>query len=235
MKSDRAAGKLYVGLDMVDGTKVPPRPVDWACLDDSLNCRFGQWDFNSEGKGLYPGELALAGFVLAIDGPQGLAGAPGRKMRECEREGGTPGKSPYDFPPPRQIFSGYLTSSIRLFATLWQSGLFHLHGMPREPSHQATLIEVYPGKAWPELATSTQMPLEGKKRSLQGRRERKAILGAAGLSLPSTGIPSHDQLDAALEAFIAYRFAAGRYVQHGDPPVWDSTKGVLREGFIIYP
>src|SRR3989442_345122 len=119
---------LFVGVDMVDGCKLSPRAVDVAFLDRSLICTFDQWDFDPQGKGLFPGQLRPPGFTLAIDGPQGLAGSPGDTMRRCERVGGVAGKSPYNFPPRNVPFSGFVESSVRLFGALWQSGKFHLHG-----------------------------------------------------------------------------------------------------------
>jgi predicted nuclease with RNAse H fold len=226
---------LFIGLDMVDGCRPSPRKVDLAFLDRSLVCAFEQWDFDSSGKGLVPGQLGPPGFLLAIDGPQGLAASPGQKMRECEREGGLPGKSSYDFPPPNMPYAGFVASSVRLFAALWWSRTFRLHGFQAESTHQATLIEVYPGKAWVDLARPIHMPLTEKKDRLEGRRQRQRLLEASGVRLPSGGLPTHDQLDAALAALIAVLFAEGKTTQQGAPPFWDDSKQVLREGFIIYP
>lgn len=226
---------LFIGLDMVDGCRPSPRKVDVAFLDRSLVCTFDQWDFHPGGKGLFPGQLKPRGFILAIDGPQGLAGSPGDRMRKCERAGGAAGKSPYDFPPLNRPFAGFIVSSVRLFAALWQSRMFHLHGFQAEPAHQATLIEVYPGKAWADLARRVQISLTEKKQRLEGRSQRQRLLEAVGIRLPGSGLPTHDQLDAALAGLIAFRFAAGRTIQQGAPPFWDASKQVLREGFIVYP
>jgi len=226
---------LFVGLDMVDGFRPSPRKVDVAFLDRSLTCTYDQWDFDPGGKGLLPDQLKPPGFILAIDGPQGSAGSPGERMRKCEREGRTPGRSSYDFPPPNMPYSGFVVSSVQLFAALYQSGKFHLYGFPIEPTHQATLIEVYPGKAWVDLAKRVRILLTEKKQRLEGRRQRKRLLKATGVRLPSGSLPTHDQLDAALAALIAFLFAEGKTTQQGAPPFWDASKQVLREGFIIYP
>lgn len=215
---------------MVDGCKPSPKKVDIAFLDHSLVCTFATWDFDPQGRGLFPGQLRPPGFILAIDGPQGLAGSPGDGMRRCEKVGGVAGKSPYDFPSLDRPFAGFVVSSVRLFAALWQSGKFHLHGLPSSSTHQATLIEVYPGKAWTCLAKGL-----AKKQRLEGRRQRQRLLEVRGVRLPSGGLPTHDQLDAALGALIAFLFAQGDTIQEGTPPFWDASKQVLREGFIIYP
>jgi len=228
---------LFIGVDLVDGCCPMPRPVDIAFVDRSLLCRFGRWDFNFDGKGLLPDALASPGFVLAIDGPQGLAGEVGATMRVCERMGGVAGKSPYDFPRTGIPFGDFVTSSVRLFASLWLSGRFHFYGLPPSTGHEATLIEVYPGKAWHILAKVLEEPSpSAKKQRLAGRLQRDRLLEAAGLRLPPGSAPTHDQLDAALAALIAYRFANGKSTRcDGIAPCWDASKRVLREGFIIYP
>jgi len=229
---------LFIGVDLVDGGCPSPRLVDIAFLDRSLTCEFDCWAFNFEGKSLLPGALAPPGFTLAIDGPQGLAGEAGATMRVCEKIGGVAGKSPYDFPRTGFPFSGFVTSSVRLFASLWQSGRFQLHGLPPPVGSETTLIEVYPGRAWHILAGLVTRQYEErlvKKTRVEGRRQRQRLLEAAGLRLPAGSKPTHDQLDAALAALIAFRFAEGNSTQQGDPPFWDESKQVLREGFIVYP
>jgi hypothetical protein len=226
---------LFIGLDMVDGCRPSPRKVDVAFLDRSLGCTFDQWDFDPKGKGLLPGQLGSPGFVLAIDGPQGLAGSPGDPMRICERAGGVAGKSPYDFPPLDRPFAGFIASSVRLFAALLQSGKFHLHGLPVSSSHEARLIEVYPGKGWADVAKRNEIPLTEKKQRLEGRKQRQCLLEASEIRLPPGSVPTHDQLDAALAALTAFRFAEGEATEQGVSPFWDSSKQVIREGFIVYP
>jgi predicted RNase H-like nuclease len=132
-------------------------------------------------------------------------------------------------------YSGFVASSIRLFAALWRSRRFHLHGFQAESTHEATLIEVYPGKAWVDLARLIQMPLTEKKDRVEGRRQRQRLLEASQVRLPSGRLPTHDQLDAALAALIAFRFAEGETTQQGVSPFWDNSKQVIREGFIVYP
>lgn len=228
------SARVFVGLDMVDGSRPSPRPVDLALLDESLECAFEQWAFRCDGRGLFPDELGPPGFVLAIDGPQGLAGEPGKTMRECEREGGTPGKSPYDFPQSGP-YAGYVSSSVRLFAVLWRSRKFDLHGFAPSGTGEASLIEVYPGNAWKTMSQETGLPLTVKKQRRKGRQERTEILAALGLRMPVRSLPTHDQLDAALAALTALRYTNDQFRDEGTAPFWDGSRGVLREGFIVYP
>lgn len=229
---------LFVGADLVDGCRPSPRLVDIAFLDRSLTCEFDHWTFDFGGKGLLPGALASPGFVLAVDGPQGLAGEAGATMRVCEKIGGGVGQSPYDFPRAGVPFGGFVQSSVRLFASLWLSGRFHLHGLPPADGPEATLIEVYPGKAWHILAGLLKMPPPTvRKQRLAGRLQRQVLLENAGIHLPpAIKPPTHDQLDAALATLIALRFANGECTRcDGAAPFWDESKQVLREGFIVYP
>jgi len=228
---------LFIGVDLIDGCRPTPRLVDIAFLDRSLTCEFDRWTFNFEGKGLMPNELAPPGFILAVDGPQGLAGEAGATMRVCEKIGGVAGKSPYDFPRASVPFGGFVQSSVRLFASLWLSGRFHLYGLPPPSAQEATLIEVYPGKAWHILATLLKMPRPtANKQRLAGRLQRQGLLETAGLRLPPGLTSTHDQLDAALAALIALRLANDECTRSdGVAPFWDESRQVLREGFIFYP
>ena len=133
-------------------------------------------------------------------------------------------------------FERFVQSSVRLFASLWRSRRFHLHGLPPPDTSQAALIEVYPGKAWHILATLLKMPPPTvKKQRSAGRLQRQRLLKAAGLRLPPRPTPTHDQLDAALAALISLRFANGECTRcDGVSPFWDESKQVLREGFIVY-
>lgn len=227
---------VFIGVDMVDGCRKPPRKVDVAIMDRSRVCRFEQWDFNYAGNGLFPDQLAPPGYVLAIDGPQGLAASRDRGMRECERAGGVAGKSSYDLPKLSSApFAGFVISSVRLFASLWLSGQFHLHGLTPNRAHEATLIEVYPGRAWTVLAKQMSFRRLSKKTLVAGRDQRRELLESIGLTLTDASRFSHDQLDAALAAELALRFDEGRTTQQGESPFWDDSARVLREGFIVYP
>ena len=47
--------------------------------------------------------------------------------------------------------------------------------------------------------------------------------------------PTHDQLDAAIAAYIAYLFTTSKTTEYGQDPFEDDSSGILREGLIIQP
>ena len=47
--------------------------------------------------------------------------------------------------------------------------------------------------------------------------------------------PTHDQLDAAIAAYVAYLLTIGETMEYGQNPFEDERLGVLREGLIIQP
>jgi len=100
---------------------------------------------------------------------------------------------------------------------------------------EASLIEVYPGSAWPILAGCRLQ----KKSLLEGRRARYALLVRRGLTFAQgysiERPPTHDQLDAALAAYIAYLFGNGKTNDYGINPFQDPSLGTLREGLIVQP
>ena len=223
--------KFYIGLDLTDLTKVPPRAVDYAILDESLACTFGQWHFHGTLDGIVPKAIESAPFVIAIDGPQGLAASTDAGMREAERKLGTQAKSTYELPTSGP-FKGYVTGSVLLFRQLAASNAdFILCGLDGANPEVATIIEVYPGHTWNQLSEQ-RLP---KKKLVDGREARLRIVQRLGITMPDNGLPSHDQLDAAIAAWTAYRFAQGKVVLHGCPPVLDYEAGVIREGYIVEP
>ncbi|MFW6150875.1 MAG: DUF429 domain-containing protein, partial [Chloroflexota bacterium] len=208
---------FFIGLDLSDPFARRKRPCTRAVLDPGLACSFEEWDYDTRGCGILPARAGSSGGVLAVDGPQGLAGTPGQSMRMCERELRTAGKSSYAFRPLGQPYAGFVRGSVELFYSLVHSGLFLLHGM--NGSGRFGLIEVYPGSAWPVLSGGE--PLE-KKGALRGRRRRQHLLLQRGLRFPShcgpDRLPTHDQLDAALVAYIGFLFWRGRTVSCGTEP-----------------
>ena len=175
---------------------------------------------------MIPEDVAAEGFVVAIDGPQGLA-AKGRTMRQAERLLRAAGKSGESFARAGSPYAGFVRGSVELFGALRKSGLGLLGEAPWETT---TLLEVYPGDAWPKWA-GRRPP---KKTLPSGRRARYDILREHGLELPvGCDAITHDQLDAAAAALIAYLWATGNAREFGDPPVWDSEAGCLREGIIV--
>ncbi len=167
------------------------------------------------------------GAVVAIDGPQGLA-APGRKVRDGERELRCAGKTPDTLPAPGSApYAGFLRGSVLLFSALRAKGLGVFGEVPQD---RAVLLEVYPADLWKKWAGHA-LP---KKQTAEGRRARWDLLRGQGLELPlGAGEITHDQLDAAAAALAAYLWATGRTNAWGEAPRWDEAAGVLREGFVV--
>jgi hypothetical protein len=220
---------------MVDPFATRPRPCDGAVLDSNLNCQFFQWDYRADGNGVVPLALVDRGFLLAIDGPQGLAGHPDATSRESEQATRTPGHTRYQMPPlgVKKPYAGFIRGSVELFSHMIRPGQrFRLLGLDGVGDRDANLMEVYPHAGWKALAGRAPLP---NKAALAGRRARHDLLKAQGVQFPDSGLPTHDQLDAAMAAWTAYRFAMGQATKEGVAPTLDSERGVLREGYIVQP
>jgi len=107
--------------------------------------------------------------------------------------------------------------------------------MPKTKQSEANLIEVYPGSAWSVLAGHRLK----KKSLLDGRRARYDLLVRRGLTFAQgysiERPPTHDQLDAAVAAYLAYLFKSGKTSDYGRNPFEDAGLGLLREGLIVQP
>lgn len=225
-------GRCFIGLDLSDPTTSRPRPCDYAVLDGNLTCTFGQWEYREDGARIIPDAALGRSFILAIDGPQGLAGEPGATVRESERLVNAPGRSPYDMPAGGRPYDGLITGSVELFYRLVTSGSrFRLLGLDGAPPVTSTLLEVYPGGAWKAMASGPLPP----KLTIDGRHARAALLAGQGVELPPDGVPTDDQLDAAAAAWTAYKFSLGEVRIEGQAPEIDEQAGVIREGYIIQP
>ena len=221
---------FYWGIDLSIA-----RPSARAAFNTNLICTFDEWQYNNTTEGIIPKEQFDQPSILAIDGPQGLAGLPEDTMRKSDRSLGTAGKSPYDLPSDGKPYAGFVRGSVVLFYSIYRSHHFHVYGMPEKERFYHNVIEVYPGAAWRVLNHGAWLP---KKRSKSGREERFNLLKQLGLTFPkfvSPELPTHDQLDAAIAAYVGYLFANHKTVNHGESPSEDSKKEVLREGFIIQP
>jgi NAD(P) transhydrogenase len=216
----------FVGVDLTDPFAREKRPVTVALMDRWRRIHFVTWTWDPGGEKLIPEEVAADGFVLAIDGPQGLA-AKGRKMRQAERLLRAAGKSGERFARAGTPYAGFIRGSVEVFAALRNAGL----GLLGESAWETTaLLEVYPGDVWPKWA-GRRLP---KKSLPSGRRARWDLLRGHGLELPvGCDAITHDQLDAAAAAFTAYLWATGKAKEFGEPPVWDPKSGCLREGLIV--
>lgn len=216
----------FLGADLTDPYTREPRPVVVAAMDRWRRIRFRQWTFELDGNGLISPDIAAEGFVLALDGPQGLAAA-GRKMRESERLLRAAGKSSAEMPKPGKPYAGLIAGSVTLFAALRNAGFGLLGEVPYEKTQ---IIEVYPADLWPKWAGHS-LP---KKTLPTGKRARYDLLIGLGVELPlGVDAITHDQLDAAAAAFAAYLWATGKAKEYGEPPVFDEKKGFMREGPIV--
>jgi len=224
----------FIGIDLSDPFAKYKRPCTRATIGKNLNCTFDEWEYDLTGNHIVPDKISLTQFILAIDGPQGLAGNPECKMRLSERKLGTAGKSPYTFRPIGQPYSGFVQGSVKLFYSLTKSQYFQLYGLSSEKL-EVNLIEVYPGAAWPVIAGQRLQ----KKTLLVGRQYRYDVLLKIGIKFSpkyTTEVPpTHDQLDAAMAAYTAYLFTMGIYMEYGQNPFEDERLGILREGLIIQP
>ncbi len=218
---------FFLGVDLTDPFAREPRPVSIATMDRWRRVRLRTWTFDLTLRYLLPEDLAGDGFVLAIDGPQGLA-ATGRTLRESERLLRAAGKSGSELKAPgTHPYAGLIAGSVALFAALRGAGLGVLGEVPYE---ETSLLEVYPGDLWPKWA-GRRIP---RKTLISGRRARYDLLLGLGVELPlGPDAITHDQLDAAAAAFAAYLWATGKAQEYGDPPRFDAEEGVLREGRIV--
>jgi len=225
---------IFIGIDLSDPFAKRGRPCTRATIRSNLNCIFDEWEYDLTGNQIVPDNILPIQFLVAIDGPQGLAGNPECTMRLSERQLGTAGKSPYAFRPIGQPYAGFVQGSVKLFYSLSKSQRFQLYGLKNEKV-DTNLIEVYPGAAWPVISGHR---LQNKK-LLAGRQSRYELLMRMGIKFsPKYTIevpPTHDQLDAAIAAYVAYLFTIGKTMECGQDPFEDERLGVLREGLIIQP
>lgn len=220
----------YLGADPSDRYARTCRPIDVCGLsrheDGSLSAEFWQWRWTRPGTPLDVGALLAeihAAKAILVDGPQALA-SPGMTMRKAERLCGAPGKTP-DHLPQRGPYSGFIRSSIELFAACAQAGI-----ALSPAGFVGGISETYPGAIWRQL--SPGLP---SKTRVAGRTARKVLLELLGVShLPHK--PSHDQLDACLCALLAAAAdgqVSGMSVQALGPPLSRTADGTWREGPIV--
>ncbi|MEX2430742.1 MAG: DUF429 domain-containing protein [Dehalococcoidia bacterium] len=230
----REAGgsRHYIGLDLTDPTAARQRLCDVAVLSSDLTCTFSQWSYKEDGSGIIPNNAIGKAFILAIDGPQGLAADPEAYMRKSERLVNAPGRTPYAFPTDGRPFSGFITGSVKLFYNLVSSGSrFRLLGLDGVAPGEANLIEVFPGRAFRDVGGGNM----SRKQSEEGRRARFELLKLLDIVFPDDELPTADQLDAAMAAWVACCFDRGHTRAAGEPPELDDAAGVVREGYIVCP
>ncbi|NOK39237.1 DUF429 domain-containing protein [Corallococcus exercitus] len=228
--------RRFVGWDLTDPFARAPRPVDEAVVDGDGRVRFSQrvWPEPRTGHGLDPEALAEAfalqpGDVVVVDGPQALAN-PGERVRDAERKLRAPGRTPDVLPLPGAPFAGFVRGSVLLFAALRAHARVPLLDLDTPELSQARLFEAFPGATWRALAVEKL----GAKASPEGRARRQALLESAGLRFLDAGTCTHDQLDAALCAWLGWRTRTrpGDVTTVGLPLTQDAD-GTLREGRIL--
>ncbi|MBI5585990.1 MAG: DUF429 domain-containing protein [Deltaproteobacteria bacterium] len=235
----------FIGIDLTSAFTATPRPIDIAVLDDFLEARFFAvaWPpavivISRDSTFLTQALLTQVSLgpseriVLAVDGPQGLA-ATGNTMRACERTLGTPGRTPSELPLPQEVgvpFQGYIRSSIDLFAALVKATpSWRLAGLTGVTASDAGLWEVFPGAEYVVLAGRRLR----SKTTEAGRRERQCLFHAAGVIFPTNALPTADQNDALVGAYLAWCVHHRRESVElvGVAPTVD---GDIREGFILH-
>lgn len=223
------AAVTFIGLDLAVS-----RDSDFAVVDSAGNCSFGTVKSAQDGLEERVADIVGESFVLAIDGPQGLAGCrtqPGG--RDAERILKPPVRMPHDAPscPGIGAYSQYAYASLRLFRNLTLDARFRLLGLDGTDKSETTLLEVFPGAAWKALSNGEKLP---GKRTNAGVSERYKILSAS-LQFPDGESLTHDQLDAALAAMLARELRRRKVELVGKEPWVDESAGFLREGYIVQP
>ena len=104
---------IFIGIDLSDPFAKRGRPCTRATIRSNLNCIFDEWEYDLTGNQIVPDNILPIQFLVAIDGPQGLAGNPECTMRLSERRLGTAGKSPYAFRPIGQPYAKRSSPSVQ--------------------------------------------------------------------------------------------------------------------------
>ncbi|WP_223640667.1 DUF429 domain-containing protein [Corallococcus sp. EGB] len=226
----------FVGWDLTDPFARAPRPVDEAVVDRDGRVRFSQraWPVPRARHALDPEALAEAfavgpGDVVVVDGPQALA-SPGARVRDAEARLRAPGRTPDVLPLPGAPFAGFVRGGVLLFAALRTHARVPMLDLDTPALSRARLLEAFPGATWRALAVEKL----GAKASPEGRARRQALLEAGGLRFMDAGTCTHDQLDAALCAWLGWltRTRPGDVTAVGLPLTRDAD-GTLREGRIL--
>lgn len=205
----------FIGVDLTSAFARRPRKIDIAVLEESLAVSFYQavWPESRlvtardaaslRDMLLKPIERSVdEPVVLAIDGPQGLARF-GEPRRVCERILGTPGRTPCQLPEAAEgmPFQAYIRSSIDLFAALLlATPRYRLAGFDGVAQRDANLFEVFPGAEWAVFAGG-RLPAKSTRR---GREFRYELFKRLGISIAHERLPSADQNDALVGAYLAW-------------------------------
>ena len=226
----------FLGWDLSDPFARHPRAVDVAAVDEDGWVSFERWAWPVPGAAheLNP-EALLWAFpvgstdVVVVDGPQALA-RPGARVREAERLLRVPGRTPDVLPVPGPPFCGFVRGGVMLFAALHRRGGLEMLDLESPEVEGARLLEAFPGATWKRLGVTTLR----KKHTPEGRAARRALLEAQGLRFAEAGLPTHDELDAALCAWLGWLTRVDpKRIQAVGSPLWEDAGGWLREGRIL--
>ncbi|AFE03224.1 hypothetical protein COCOR_00031 [Corallococcus coralloides DSM 2259] len=228
--------RRFVGWDLTDPFARAPRPVDEATVDGDGRVRFSQrvWPTARAGHALDPEALAEAfavrpGDVVVVDGPQALA-TPRAKVRDAEARLRAPGRTPDMLPLPGAPFAGFVRGSVLLFAALRAHARLPMLDLDTPSLSDARLFEAFPGATWRALAVEKL----GAKSTPEGRARRQSLLESSGLRFEDAGTCTHDQLDAALCAWLGWlMLTRPEHVTAVGLPLTLDTDGTLREGRIL--
>ena len=141
-------GRWFIGIDLADPTVENPKPATVAVLSPELECSFGTWEYAEDGRGIVPPAVLGKPFMIAIDGPQGLAADPDATARVSERLVNAPGRTLHTMPEGRQAVRRphYRRGAPLLRNSCAAARAFRLLGLDDVPMREANLMEVLPAR-----------------------------------------------------------------------------------------
>lgn len=175
--------------------------------------------------------------AIAVDAPQGLPmPLEDLKVRSCDKIAFTPTKrlpftrlemerGTYD-DGKKVAYQSVIRLGVDLF---WHNRASLYDGVKAKNK----IIETYPRAV---LKALTDKPIPSKrKQPLEYGELVTEVMNNLGLSCPNVLIPSDDQADAMLCAYVARSALVGKIEMLGEAPSFDETEKVIREGFILVP
>jgi predicted RNase H-like nuclease len=192
-----------LGLDACRGKWL----VVW--LDDG---RFAEAWLASDAAAVVAGSRDAA--AIGVDIPIGLPPTPGREPDRAAREFVGERRSSVFATFPASVLSAptYDAAKAVCLARGWPQPSIQSYGMRHRIfeldrlAADERIIEVHPEVSFRELVGRTLLP----KRTPPGISERRLALARAGIDVPDLPYPPDDVLDAAVVAWSAMRYAAGR-------------------------
>jgi predicted nuclease with RNAse H fold len=156
--------------------------------------------------------------VVAIDAPAALSMAPHADDETLSAKFRTARCAEIALGRERGIWVPWVTPTAEQILPGWMAKGFEVFELAQRLCPD--VIEVYPHAGFRTLAGS-RLP---SKQSAAGLRARVDLLRDAGLDVPALEMWSHDSLDAAVAALIAYRKSQGSAASvgcgHDDSSIW---------------